>query len=280
MVFAKSSRLLLLGSCSLLFVGCLTSKREEELRNSIHLLETRVAELQKQLEVKDKSISTVKTEAETTHRNVQATKTDLDEMRRELSLTQGAIDELRLKMTRLQEASANSGAPTGSGNVNDEHALTLHRKIALADIQLRALRDELHSGSKKGKTQKYKSAAELTKTLVGPFVKKEYKKVIQLASSVIDGGAPADQVETALSFRGESYFATQNYDHAAQDFSEILIRFPKSEKRARALLMSGDSFVYLKQPYAAKSFYAECVQSLPEREECKASKERLDRLGV
>lgn len=258
------------------FASCMTTKKEEEMRASIQALENKLQEV-------THALPNVKSEAENTQRNVQASKSDIEDLKKELSLSQGAIDELRVKLARVQEtasASLSSGASEGkpTRDLALEDVLSdLSRRVSHLELDMQSLRDEPHKKSKH--SNKYKNASELGKALASAYMKKDYKKVVSLATPAIEQGKK-DQLEVALQLRGEAYFAMQDYEKAAADFGQLMDRFPKSEKLPRALLLSGDSFVYLKQPYTARSFYSECVRTYANRDECKASKERLDHLGL
>lgn len=277
-----------------LATGCMTSQREEELQANILRLERKLSDVEKQILVRDRSLDTVKSSSEDAARRAQSTKGEIEDVRRQLALTQGALDELRVKMTRMQEtAGANlgetsvgdSGADAGKIAAIDDNVLSLERRMTRLEL-LAAPLIEKHQNDKPapkrgeaGKGQGFKTAGELSRTLGSSYSAKDFKKVIAKASDVIEARPGNDQLEVALEFRGTAYFQTQEYQRAATDFTEFLDRFPKSERRARALLFAGDSFVYLKQNRTARAFYSECVKTYPERDECKAAKERLDKMG-
>lgn len=266
-----------------LATSCMTTRREEEMKASIAKLEMKVNELNSQL---PKNIENVRNEAENTQKHFQATKSDIEDLRKELSLSQGAIDELRVKLSRVQEASVNvsdKGTGPAKNAELDEFLIQVSRRLARVELLAQNLKDKVEHQKKDPRAEKqgkYKTVNELGKALAAAFVGKDYKKVISIASPVISSDASREQVEVALQFRGEAYFALQDYEHAAADFSEFVDRFPRSEKKPRALLLSGDSYIHLKQPYTARSFYGECVRNFADREECKASKDRLTRMGL
>lgn len=278
------------------FTACMSSRREEELQGSIRTLETKLNEVEKQLLMRDRNIDAVKTSSEDSNRKVLSTKTEMDDLRRQLSLTQGAIDELRVKMTRLQEVAGSSSSASGGGtNLPDEAAgakvaeledLTTRMERRLARLELSMgngpdARPKAADGKgKAGAASRFKSAVDLSRVLGAAYTQKDFKKVLATANEVMGSGAPDDQKEIALGFRAEAYFQMQNYEKSALDFAEFLDKYPRSDRRPRALLLAGDSFVYLKQMRAAKSYYSECVRQHPDRDECKASKERLEKLGV
>lgn len=271
---------------SLFLTSCMTTKREEEMNRTIQSLAMRVSELDSQLKDKSKNIDTVRSETLNATRSSQSTKTEIDEIKRDLALTLGAVDELRVKFGRFQEGNVTkeqtAEGGTRSGNV-EENISGMGRRLAKLEAAVMALEDKKKSdnNAKKNEKQtlKYKNVAELKTAVAAAFNKKEFKKVLTIANSVLTAPKiPKDQAEFALYVRGEAHFALQNYEESAQDFTLYIEKYPKGEKVPRALLLSGDSYVYLKQSFTAKSYYADCVKTHPEKEECKASKDRLSKM--
>lgn len=266
--------------------GCMTSKREEELREQLKTFELRIVEMEKQIQLRDRTVDAVKDSSEESSRKYLTAKNDLDEVKRQMAMTQGAIDELRVKFSRVQEGTTSSGLnakplndETSSNRLSDteEWQNKIEKRITKAELIAKMAQD---SSPKVKVNLTVKSPAELTKVLGGAYAQKDYAKVIKLASNVLNNSGSEPLKTLALEFRAEAQFQLQNYDRAAVDLMEIIEKYPNFERKPRALLLAGDSCVYLKQLRAAKALYAECVRLFPEREECKASKERLARLGV
>lgn len=270
----------------LMATACMTSKREEELNAQLKAFEIRLIEMEKQVQLRDRTVDAVKNSSDESTRKFLTAKGELDEVRRQLSMTQGAIDELRVKMLRVQE-----GSTTGNLNAKPLADETSPARIAeLEDwqnkIEKRLTKTELlaknanESMAKPKVNLTVKSREELAKLLSSAYGQKDYTKVVKLASNVINNAKSEALKTLAMEFRAEAQFQLQNYDKAAIDLIEIIEKYPNFERKPRALLLAGDSCVYLKQLRAAKALYSECVRLFPEREECKASKERLNRLGV
>ncbi|MEN9529099.1 MAG: hypothetical protein RI932_972 [Pseudomonadota bacterium] len=273
-------------SVGLLSTGCMTSKREEELRTQIKGFEVRMVEMEKQIQLRDRTVDAVKNSSEESSRKYLTAKSDLDEVKRQLAMTQGAIDELRVKFSRVQDGSTSSGL--NAKPLNDDTAASRFSDIEdwQSKIEKRLTKAELIAKASQENPAKVKekltvkTPAELAKVLSGAYAQKDYAKVVKIASNVI-GNSTSEPLKTlAMEFRAEAHFQLQNYDRAAIDLMEIIEKYPSFERKPRALLLAGDSCVYLKQLRAAKALYSECVRLFPDREECKASKERLARLGV
>lgn len=248
--------------------ACITSSREEALRTDMKNLELKIVDLQNQQTSRNSKV-------------VQGTKSEMDEMRRQFSLIQGAIDELRVKTSRLQEGTGKRiQEDTSSGKVSEV-------EDRMAELEKRLIRVELALSTKEKSTSikaapkgKYKTAADLQKAINGLLANKDYKGIVNTTSAVIEAKYANDFQEVALYARGDAHFSTQKWEDAAADLTDYLQRFNRNDKRPRALLLAGDSLVYLKRFDNAKNYYSECVKKFPEREECKASQERLEKLGV
>ncbi|MFZ9520926.1 MAG: tetratricopeptide repeat protein [Silvanigrellaceae bacterium] len=270
----------------MLLPACMTSKREEELNAQLKALEVRMIEMEKQVQVRDRTFDVVKNTTEESSRKVLTAKSELDEVRRQLSMTQGAIDELRVKMARVQEGATNSGLNAKSLS-DDSSVLRLselddwQNKVEKRLTKAELLAKDAHETTgKEKKNIAIKNRDELAKMLSSAYSQKDYAKVIRLASGVIGNSTSEPMKTLAMEFRAEAQFQLRNYGKAALDLMEIIEKYPSFERKPRALLLAGDSCVYLKQLRAAKALYAECVRQFPDKEECKASKERLARLGV
>jgi TolA-binding protein len=266
--------------------ACMTSKREEEINSQMKAMELRLLEMEKRVQLREQTVDAVKNTTEESTRKFLTAKNDLDEMRRQLSMTQGAVDELRVKMLRVQEGSTGSGLNAKA--LSDE---TASLKLAeLEDwqnkVEKRLTKTELLAKdaqpvvARQKNLPSIKTKNELAKALSSAYSQKNYAQVVKLASNVISNTTSEPMKTLAMEFRAEAQFQLQNYDKAAIDLMEIIEKYPTFERKPRALLLAGDSCVYLKQLRAAKALYSECVRLFPDREECKASKERLSRLGV
>jgi TolA-binding protein len=266
--------------------ACVTSKREEEINSQLKAMEIRLLEMEKRVQLREQTVDAVKNTTEELPRKFLTAKNELDEVRRQLSMTQGAIDELRVKMSRVQEGSSSSGLNAKS--LTDESATLKmaeledwQNKVEKRLTKTELLAKDAHPSNVRQKNQPtIKSKNELAKALSTAYSQKDYKQVVKLASNVISNTTSEPMKTLAMEFRAEAQFQLQNYDKAAIDLMEIIEKYPTFERKPRALLLAGDSCVYLKQLRAAKALYSECVRLFPDREECKASKERLSRLGV
>ncbi|MEN9811001.1 MAG: hypothetical protein RLZZ488_2568 [Pseudomonadota bacterium] len=274
------------GLFSLLNTACMTSQREEELNAQLKSLEIRLIEMEKQVHLRDRTVDAVKNTSEESSRKYLTAKNELDEVRRQLGMTQGAIDELRVKMMRIQDG-ANSGS-LNAKSLSDDSAVA---KMSELDdwqnkVEKRLTKTELlaktatDSNGKAKSPLSVKNREELAKQLSSAYAQKEYAKVVKIATGVIGSSSSEAMKTLAMEFRAEAQFQLQNYDKAAIDLMEIIEKYPSFERKPRALLLAGDSCVYLKQLRAAKALYSECVRLYPDKAECKASKERLTRLGV
>ncbi|MEY3902847.1 MAG: hypothetical protein RL189_2153 [Pseudomonadota bacterium] len=271
---------------SLLSTACMTSQREEELNAQLKSLEIRLIEMEKQVQLRDRTVDAVKNTSEESSRKYLTAKNELDEVRRQLGMTQGAIDELRVKMMRIQDG-ANSGSLNAKSLSDDSAAAKMSELDDWQNkVEKRLTKTELLAKTATDSSGKAKSPLgvknreELAKQLSSAYAQKEYAKVVKIATGVIGSSSSEAMKTLAMEFRAEAQFQLQNYDKAAIDLMEIIEKYPSFERKPRALLLAGDSCVYLKQLRAAKALYSECVRLYPDKAECKASKERLARLGV
>ncbi len=254
--------------------GCMTSKRAEELDGKISQL--RVDMGYEMAKVREAAMGSVRSSTEDVSRKTQGTKNEMEELRRQLALTQGALDELETKFSRYSSAIKNNSPSADDAAIRFSEIEYVLEKLErrMERFQLR----EENAGVPGKLPAKYDTAEKLEKALSQAFTQKDYKKVQTISSQVLSAHPSVALSELALRFRGEARFAAQDHAGSALDFSEFVDRFPRSSKYPRALLLAGDSYVYLRKFRVAKSFYTECSRVASEKEECKVSKERLAKL--
>jgi tol-pal system protein YbgF len=79
----------------------------------------------------------------------------------------------------------------------------------------------------------------------------------------------------ALYWLGESYYVTQNYPLAQQQFQALLDRYPTHDKAPGALLKVGLSQYGLKQLDAAQATLGKVVQLYPGTDAARTADDRL-----
>ena len=258
---------------SFLFQGCITSSRQDQLQASISQLQGQVFQLQEQLNKRDQQITN-------TTQTALSSQNDVESLQTQLQLTQGTVDELKAKIKRIEE---NTG-----GNPSEQNVITLNNQAdSLTQIQRQLARIELAANSKVGASRKGKlpqklhTLADINKSLKSSFEQGNFKQTIETSSSVINASDANDaMLQSAIEYRAESKFKLQDYKGAAIDFSNYIESYPNGQKYSRALLLAGDSYVYLKNNTIAKSYYQECAKSYPNLPEGKAAAGRLANLSA
>ena len=136
------------------------------------------------------------------------------------------------------------------------------------------------SYTRKGKLNpKLKNLVEINKTLKSLLDSGNFKAAIDTATMVLLAHEATDEMlAAALEFRGEARFQLQDYRGAASDLAGVTEVFVNAPRKARALLLTGDSYVYLKNNAIALLYYQDCVKEFPNTPEGKASAGRLANL--
>lgn len=256
------------------FSGCMTSSRQDQLQASIDQLNAQVQKMQGQVSSKEQQINN-------TTQTAIASQNEAQSVQDQLQLTQGAVDELRNRLKRIEENSASASAAPSVLTISSNMAELLgplQKKVARLELQA----NNYSLASRTGKlNSKIKNATALNKLLKSVFDKGDFAKVILLTTKVMNAAnAPVDMVSLALEYRGEARFQTQDYKNAAIDFSTFVEVFPTSPRKARALLLAGDSYIYLKNNDVAKLYYQDCSSAFPGTDEGKASSSRLANLSA
>lgn len=269
-----------------LLPSCVTSQRQEELEQKTN---QRIAEsqskmsaeinaLREELRKKDATLGSIRTSSEDANRRAQGARGDLEDLKRQLLMTQGSVDELQIKFSRFVDAASKSSATQDVMVRIAEIEANQERLLRVAFRNNLILR-EPQEGSKPKAPPKYASSDEFDKSMSAAITQKDYKKVNSTTSLVIASSLGDNYQIAARRARGEASFLQQNYEQAAVALGEFIERAPQKHPRyCYMLLLAGDSWLYLRNNAVARTYYHECVRLAPDREECKAAKERLDRL--
>lgn len=274
-LFIKSS---LVASSLFLITSCMSSTRQEELDAKISRLQDKVDRLS------NKDMSSAD---------------NLDTLQNQLQIAQGNIDELNVRVKRIEEsAGINQVAPAGNAqnsqtvpdrNAQSSQAAPAENTEALSADGENADQDQKKKTLKKASTETHisstrtgklphniKTAADADSVLKEEFENGNFKKVISTSSAILNAkGATKSMLATALDYRGESQFQLRNYHAAANDLSAFIGMHIKSTRYPRALLLAGDSFVYLKKNSVALPYYQECAKNYRSRPEGKAAASRI-----
>jgi TolA-binding protein len=259
---------------STLFSGCMTSERQEELQSSIDKLQGQVTRLQSQVSSKDDQIKN------TTQTAIDS-QTEAQNLKDQLQLTQGALDEVKMRLKKIEETSG-SNALADSTLIKSEHSdisansvniFQIQKKIAILELLTKYYPNPVRKGKLPAKL---KNEKDMNKSIKANMDKGNFKQVV-LTTTTILGAADASDSMLALAYeyRGEAKFQMQDYHGAALDLSTELVSFSNTPRKARALLLAGDSYVYLKNNSIAALYYDECAKSFPTETEGKAASSRL-----
>ncbi|MES2614928.1 MAG: hypothetical protein V4591_05895 [Bdellovibrionota bacterium] len=255
------------------FTGCMTSSKQEQLQSSIDKMQDEISKIQTQLSTKDQQINN-------TTQTALASQNEAQNLRDQLQLTQGAVDEVKNRLKKIEE---NAGTTSQS---NSADVVNLSNNTAsFATLQKQIARLELMSNSRlsyarKGKMPaKIKTVTDLNKTLKIHFENANFNEIVTLTTNILTAHDATDQMlAVALEYRGEARFQLQEYKGAATDLAGVTELFPNVPRKARALLLAGDSYVYLKNNPIALLYYDECARNFASTAEGKAAAARLSNL--
>lgn len=239
-------------------------------------LTLRVKVLENDLEERNKKIEAAFSESRSAYDIVEGTKGQVDELARQLDATHGTIDEILVKIKNLKSSEAKVKEETLSPSIADfEGEFTrISRRLSKLELFLLELRESRNH--KTSTTLKPIAVNAYTDKLYGLFKNRKYQKILDETFLALSAKNASHLKEVAMAFQAEAYFAVSDYKHASIAFLNLLEEFPQSKSAPRALLLLGDCFVNLKKIRTAKSFYLECVELFPGKDECIASKKRLD----
>lgn len=260
----------------LLLTSCMSSQKEEELKNSINSIALQVAELKADLAKKDQSLSQVTSTVTTVSKSVADTTGLINELQEQLRLARGNVDEMSFKIERLEKVQSTSTKEDSSIILND-----LKREVRFQNMKILRL-EWLNEGGFKStrKLPKVEASYEVGLVKMEELNKnKKYEELADYATVYLMDLAITPQIYAeCLRLRGEALFRLKEYRLAGIDFIDYYTRFNTIGRIDRVGLFLGDSFVFLNRKDLAKISYEWSVKS-GNTEESNASKDRLTRMS-
>lgn len=243
------------------------------------------------------------------------TKTDLTELRSELKSARTALQDIQKRVERLeadvkatvnvQQLMADTGARLdqiatdfqliqGKIEENNFRISELGQKLddkSFKIIELSSRIDELEakikamsSGGEPGGTEKKPAPKALEPSEAFRQAREDYDKgsyelAIAGFQNYIKQFPDASQVDEAMYYVGESYYAQKQYDKAVESYSKLIKTYPKSGKLPAAKLKMGLCYLNEKNTPKAKEYLHKVIKDHPHSKEAAIAKKRLSKLG-
>jgi len=253
--------------------SCVTTAQKEAMQRDIDYLEQETNNLRKHLNAQSKQ----------TIQNTRTTltsQTEVERLESHIAENSGDVDMLKAKVQNIEENSSSKlERYRASIDMHEKEIEKLQKHIALLEAKNPNVEKKVYPSEKLQKAFQPKKLADVESVLKRDYERSWFKNVILKSSMVIQASQSSTEMkESALEFRGEAKFKLSDYSGAVIDLTHFIESYPKAKKRARALLLLGDSYVFLKKNAAAKSYYSECAQTYknsPEGKVCLDRKEKI-----
>jgi len=274
-------------SAFLTLTACMTPAEEQQLKDDIFGLQSRVLQLENLLSAQGKEINSV------TNRQEASIGTRMDKIAIEIQRIKGDIDALRIGVTTGQlpgadpdqEASvalALSQLNERMGTVEDNQ----NRILGVIDksVDSKKIDKKDGAGAKEKEKDKEKKAAEKKAPslknlddLREAFAKKKFKLVAEEGGKVLAAVKGKKEKQEVTFIFAESLYKSGEIREAALKYNEFIESKPK-ENMSLALLRMGDCFKQLGDAETAKIYYQELIQKFSNTDEAKQAKDKLAKL--
>jgi TolA-binding protein len=278
MILSHSFRLLSILTCCvpLMFAGCITPAEEQQLKDDIFALQTRLSQVENQNSSLGKEITTQSSRQEA------SINTRLDKFAIEIQRVKGDIDALRIGVTTGQMPGAD---PEQEGSLAKTLNDVVARLDALEENQNKILTAidkaiEAKKPEKKGaqdKGSKKPSTLNDIEDLRTAYSKKRYKVIAEEGGKVLESLKGKKDKQEALFLYADSLYRSGQIREAALSFNDFIDSKPK-DNLAVALLRMGDCFKELGDVETAKIYYEELIQKFASSDEAKQAKSKLAKL--
>lgn len=194
---------------------------------------------------------------------------------KELQRMVGSPDEgLRKQVVDLSLAAEN----------NNEKIKGLAGKIEELESQLRAYWQEMKAEMRELRKAR-ESAAPAAAGKASPellykqgfdaFQKGSYTDAIQIFSEFVKQNQGDSLVPNAYYWMGEAYMNLKDHEKAVVQFQEVVDKFPKSDKAARAMLRQAEAFSALGDKKSSTTLLKRVVELFPKTEEARLAERML-----
>lgn len=263
--------------------ACVTPAEEQQLRDDIFGLQTRVLQMENQLSAQGKEINTA------TSRQEASVSTRLDKIAIELQRIKGDIDALRIGVTTGQLPGTD---PDQEGSVaktltllNERMALVEENQNKILGVIDKSVEASKKSDKKddKAKEKAAKAAEKKSASLKNlddmrtAFDKKKYKAIAEDGEKVLAGLKSKKDKQEATYILAESLYKSGEIREAALKYNDYIESKPK-DNMSVALLRMGDCFKQLGDAETAKIYYQELIQKYGGSAEAKQAKDKLAKL--
>lgn len=256
-------------------ISCVTPGQRDAMRRDINSLDREVATIRNSLYAQSKQ----------TEQNLKtnlSSQSEVQELQATIAENAGEIDALHAKLQSLEKiASASSSRYLEVIEKQKQEIDALNRKVAYLEIAIPVTEKPVQPSKKIQDSFQPQKLSDVNTALKHDFEKGLFKTVILKSSMVIQSKkSKADMIAAALEFRGEAKYKLADYSGAIIDLTNYIEKYPSGDKKARALLLLADSYVFLKQNASAKFYYDECSKHYEKTSTGKACAERSAKIKL
>ncbi len=264
-------------SCFVLLTACITPAEEQQMKDDIFSLQSRVMQLE------GSNLNLGKEITNQASRQEASLTSRLDKFAIEIQRLKGDIDALKVGVTTGQMPGAD---PEQEGSLAKSLSDVSTRLDALEENQTKILAaiDKAIDAKKpdkkdttKDKKEKKAATIKSLNDIKDAFDKKKFKVLAEEGPKVLDGTKNKKEKQEATFMVAESLFKSGQTREAALRFNEYIETKPK-EHLAHSLLRMGDCFKELDDVETARIYYQELIQKFSGTDEAKQAKSKLSKL--
>ena len=213
---------------------------------------------------------------------VENMQTELQNLLGEIELQKHALSEIKKRQRdlyvdidrRLLQIERRSGTSTSSPISTPTPSPTPVNKVDVASPSVPSKQPApKQSGNKEGEQVAYQKAFDLLRAL-------RYEKATHAFRQFLTDFPDGRYAHIAQYWLAETSYHTRKYDVAVQDYQTLINQYPKSPKRADALLKIGYSQFELKSFSKAEEVLKKLIQSYPGTTESGQAKNLLQKIRL
>ncbi len=268
----------------LLVAGCVTKQEITSLDNRISQLELHNAEVRKSSQALKSGLQSRTQQEEKLRQQAASLRARMEAFDEELRILTGRLEELEYKLKqRLEEGSAATRSRqeqlsklSESTRANEQRILKLEQYLNLEPSGKAAPPSKSAAKIKAGtETPPPLSEDEIYRMAKQAFDQGDAKTAKKKFSELIERYPKSERADNAQFWLGEIYYREKWYEKAILEYQKVIENYPKGNKVPASLLKQGLAFFNLGDKANARLILEELIRKYPKTNEAKIARDKL-----
>jgi tol-pal system protein YbgF len=275
-------------ACLALLIGCVNQNEVISLDTRLSELEMRFSETRKNNAALKSDIESRADEEQSLRRQAASLRQQIAVLTEEIRTATGRIEELEFQLNRQKQKETEAvGSKTeqldqvaGSTKANDERIRRIEQYLNLetATQTPASQKEPAAQITPVAPIKKETDEDEIYRQAKQAFDQGNSEEARKKFSELIERYPKSERTDNAQFWIGEIYYREKWYEKAILEYQKVIENYPKGNKVPASLLKQGFAFLNLGDKANARIILQELIRKFPQTNEAKIAKEKLDEL--